>query len=70
MLEDLQRRNYNPDLIRGYILAVEQLASHFNKSPELMGAEEVGQFQLHLLREKKLALGTIALRDRRVALPI
>jgi integrase/recombinase XerD len=62
MLEDLQRRNYNPDLIRGYILAVEQFASHFNKSPELMGAEEVGQFQLHLLREKKLALGTIALR--------
>jgi integrase/recombinase XerD len=53
-LEDLQRRNYNPDLIRGYILAVEQFASHFNKSPELMGAEEIGQFQLHLLREKNL----------------
>ena len=62
MLEDLQRRNYNPDLIRGYILAVEQFVSYFNKSPELMGAEEIGQFQLHLLREKKLALGTIALR--------
>jgi integrase/recombinase XerD len=27
-----------------------------------MVAEEIGQFQLHLLREKKLALGTIALR--------
>jgi hypothetical protein len=62
MLEDLQRRNYNPDTIRGYVLAVEQFASHFDKSPELMGVEEVGQFQLHLLREKKLALGTIALR--------
>jgi integrase/recombinase XerD len=62
MLEDLQRRNYNPDTIRGYVLAVEQFANHFDKSPELMGAEEIGQFQLHLLREKKLALGTIALR--------
>ena len=62
MLEDLQRRNYNPDTIRGYVLAVEQFAKHFDKSPELMGVEEIGQFQLHLLRERKLALGTIALR--------
>ena len=62
MLEELQRRNYTVDTIRGYILAVEQFAHHFHKSPELMGAEEIGQFQLHLLREKKLALGTIALR--------
>jgi integrase/recombinase XerD len=62
MLEELQRRNYNTDTIRGYILAVEQFARYFDKSPELMGAEEIGQFQLHLLQEKKLALGTIALR--------
>ena len=54
MLEELQRRNYNTDTIRGYILAVEQFARYFRKSPELMGAEEIGQFQLHLLREKKL----------------
>jgi hypothetical protein len=26
-----------------------------------MGAEKIGQFHFHLLREKKLALGTIAL---------
>ena len=62
MLEELQRRNYTTDTIRGYILAVEQFARYFHKFPELMGAEEVGQFQLHLLQEKKLALGTIALR--------
>jgi integrase/recombinase XerD len=62
MLEELQRRNYSIDTIRGYILAVEQFARYFRKSPELMGAEEIGQFQLHLLREKKLAVGTIALR--------
>jgi hypothetical protein len=54
MLDDLQRRNYNPDTIRGYVLAVEQFASHFDKSPELMGADEIARFQLHLLREKDL----------------
>jgi integrase/recombinase XerD len=48
--------------MRVYILAVEQFAYYFHKSPELMGAEEIGQFQLHRLQEKKLALGTIALR--------
>ena len=62
MLEELRRRNYNADTIRGYVLAVEQFAGHFHKSPELMGIDEIGDFQLHLLDEKKLALGTIALR--------
>ena len=62
MLEELRRRNYNADTIRGYVLAVEQFAAHFHKSPEVMGIEEIGDFQLHLLDEKKLALGTIALR--------
>ena len=39
-----------------------QFAYYFHKSPEVMGAEEIRQFQLHLLREQKLAVRTIALR--------
>ena len=62
MLKELHRRNYSIDTIRGYNLGVEQFAQYFHQSPELMGIEEIGQFQLHLLQEKKLALGTIALR--------
>jgi integrase/recombinase XerD len=43
MLEELQRRNYNPDTVRGYIHAVKEFAEHFGKSPELMG-DEVREF--------------------------
>ncbi len=62
MLEELRRRNYSSDTIRGYLHAVEQFAGYFRKSPELLGIEEIGRFQLHLLEDKQLALGTIALR--------
>ena len=62
MLEELQRRNYASETIRGYILSVKQFAEYFGKSPTKMGAEEIRRFQLYLLREKKLAATTVEMR--------
>ena len=62
MLEELQRRNYASETIRGYILSVKQFAEYFGKSPAKMGAEEIRRFQLYLLQEKKLAPGTVEMR--------
>jgi site-specific recombinase XerD len=55
MLEELQRRNYSSDTVRLYIQHVAKFAQHFHRSPDLLGAEHIRQYQLFLIQEKKLA---------------
>ncbi len=62
MLEELQRRNFSPSTIRGYIRSVRDFATYFHRPPDQLGPEEVRQFQLHMLRDQKLATGTVANR--------
>jgi integrase len=59
MLEELQRRNFAPSTIRYYIRTVRDFAAYFHKPPDQLGAEHLRQFQLHLLRDRKLATGTV-----------
>lgn len=59
VLDELQRRNYSPTTARAYVLAIKQFAEYFGKSPERLGGDEIRQFELYLLREKKLAPGTV-----------
>jgi integrase/recombinase XerD len=55
MLEELQRRNYSAGTIRLYLRHVAQFAQHFHRSPDQLGAEDIRQYQLFLIQEKKLA---------------
>jgi len=55
MLEELQRRNYCAGTIRLYLQHVAAFAQHFHRSPDQLGAEEIRQYQLFLIQEKKLA---------------
>ena len=59
MLEELQRRNYSPTTIRAYLHIVEVFARHFGKSPDKLDQEHLRQYQLHLLHDRKLTVGTI-----------
>jgi site-specific recombinase XerD len=55
MLEELQRRNYSSKTIRLYLRHVAEFAKHFHRSPDQLGAEDIRQYQLFLIQQKKLA---------------
>jgi len=59
MLEELQRRNFSSETIRGYLGAVERFARYFGKPPDRLGPDHIRQWQAHLLHERKLAVGTV-----------
>ena len=58
MLEELQRRNYSESTTACYLRQIAQFARYFGRSPAQLGAEEVRQFQLHLVQEKKVSWAT------------
>jgi site-specific recombinase XerD len=51
-IDDLRLRNYAKRTIDSYVGKVAAFAKHFGRSPELLGAEEVRAFQLHLLERR------------------
>ena len=59
MLEELQRRNYSNGTIRHHLRAVEEFANHYGKSPDKLGLNELRSYQAYLLKERKLAVGTV-----------
>jgi integrase/recombinase XerD len=62
MLEELQRRNYSDNTTRQYLWAVRQFAEHFGKPPDQLGPDELRTYQAYLLRDRKLAVGTVVAR--------
>ncbi len=59
MTEDMQIRNLSVHTQASYKQQVRQFARYFNKSPELLGPEEIRAYQIYLTNERKLAIGSI-----------
>ena len=61
MLEDLQLAGFSPKTIKSYLYTVTVLGKHFTRSPDLLTDEEVRQFFLHLINERKLSASSITI---------
>jgi len=59
MLDELERRNYAKGTADAYIHALKEFAAYFRRPPDQLGPKEVSQFQLHLIRDLKLAPLTV-----------
>lgn len=53
MKEDLQLAGYSLRTIDSYIKTVSVLARHYNRSPDLLTEEELRQFFIHLINDRK-----------------
>jgi len=58
MKADLQLKGFKPNTQRTYLREVSNFARYFDKSPEELGKEEVKEYLLHLMNDKKLSQGT------------
>ena len=44
MLDELERRNYTQTTRRAYLLAVEQFAKHYHRSPDQLGLDHIRDY--------------------------
>ena len=59
MLEDLRVRNCSPCTQKAYISRIASFASHFGKSPEELGPEEIRAYQVYLAVERGCSWSTL-----------
>ena len=58
MIEDMRVRNLSPATQQHYTQAVAAFAKHFGRSPELLDASHIRDYQVHLTDEKHVSRGT------------
>jgi site-specific recombinase XerD len=61
MVDELRLRNMSEVTVRLYIGSVERYARYFGKSPLQLGSEQIREFLLHLIYDRKATASTIQL---------
>jgi site-specific recombinase XerD len=59
MLDELRLRNYADNTVERYLSAVKSFAHYFHRSPDRLGREQIREYLLHLVRDRKAAPNTV-----------
>ena len=54
MTEDMQVRNLSPRTQSSYVQQVSMFARHFHRSPAVLGPEDIRDYQIYLMNQKRL----------------
>ena len=58
MIQDMQIRNFAASTIDAYTWHVDKFCQHFGKMPDELGLEEIRQYQIYLVNEKRSSWST------------
>jgi len=61
MQEDLLLKAYSPHTQKAYLRCARHFVSHYMRSPEEMGEQEIRDFLLHLVRDRKASPSTLGM---------
>jgi integrase/recombinase XerD len=59
LIEDMKIRNLSENTQKRYLGHVAAFSRHFGKSPEALGSKEIRDYQLHLIKGKKLCASSV-----------
>ena len=55
LIEDIRLRNFSEHTVEAYVRAVAHFAGHYRRSPEQLSGEQVRQYLLYLVQERKVS---------------
>jgi site-specific recombinase XerD len=61
MLQDMEIRKFSRNTQLSYLQQVSSFARYFQRSPELLGPDEVRAYQVYVTTERKLAPGSLSI---------
>ena len=58
MIDDMTVRNLAPNTMLCYLKQVHYLARYFRKSPEQLSREDIREYQLYLVKDRKVSVNS------------